>query len=62
MILDQAVLLSSLQELSIVLGFLGEESFKRTSIPDRILLLLFRLLLGPALNIFSRARVGLLEK
>jgi cell volume regulation protein A len=43
--------------LVIFLGFLGEEFFKRTSIPDPILLLLFGVLLGPVLNFFSRGEL-----
>ena len=38
----------------IVLGFLGEEFFKRTSIPDSILLLLFGVLLGPIFQLFAQ--------
>jgi cell volume regulation protein A len=37
----------------IILGFLGEEFFKRTSIPDSILLLLFGVLLGPIFQLFA---------
>ena len=37
----------------IVLGFLGEEFFNRTSIPDSILLLLFGVLLGPIFQLFA---------
>ena len=37
----------------IILGFLGEEFFNRTSIPDSILLLLFGLLLGPIFQLFA---------
>jgi cell volume regulation protein A len=37
----------------IILGFLGEEFFKRTSIPDSILLLLFGVLLGPVFQLFA---------
>jgi cell volume regulation protein A len=37
----------------IVLGFLGEEFFNRTSIPDSILLLLFGVLLGPVFRLFA---------
>jgi potassium/hydrogen antiporter len=55
--LDPAVLAFLVAGLVIVLGFLGEEFFKRTSIPDPILLLLFGLLLGPVLNIFSREQL-----
>jgi potassium/hydrogen antiporter len=52
--LDVAVLAFLVAGLIIVLGYLGEEFFKRTSIPDPILLLLFGVLLGPVLNVFSR--------
>jgi potassium/hydrogen antiporter len=55
--LDPAVLAFLVAGLVIVLGFLGEEFFKRTSIPDPLLLLLFGLLLGPVLNIFSREQL-----
>jgi cell volume regulation protein A len=37
----------------IILGFLGEEFFNRTSIPDSILLLLFGVLLGPVFQLFA---------
>jgi cell volume regulation protein A len=37
----------------IILGFLGEEFFKRTSIPDSIFLLLFGVLLGPIFQLFA---------
>jgi cell volume regulation protein A len=37
----------------IVLGFLGEEFFNRTSIPDSIFLLLFGVLLGPIFHLFA---------
>jgi cell volume regulation protein A len=37
----------------IILGFLGEEFFNRTSIPDSILLLLFGVLLGPIFQLFA---------
>jgi len=39
--------------LIIILGFLGEEFFNRTSIPDSILLLLFGVLLGPIFQLFA---------
>jgi Na+:H+ antiporter len=55
--LDPAVLAFLVAGLVIVLGFLGEEFFRRTSIPDPILLLLFGLLLGPVLNIFSHEQL-----
>ena len=41
----------------IVLGFLGEEFFKRTSIPDSILLLLFGVLLGPVIQLFPQEQL-----
>jgi cell volume regulation protein A len=41
----------------IVLGFLGEEFFKRTSIPDSILLLLFGVLLGPIFQLFAQEQL-----
>jgi cell volume regulation protein A len=37
----------------IILGFLGEEFFNRTSIPDSILLLLFGVMLGPIFQLFA---------
>ena len=43
--------------LVIVLGFIGEEFFKRTSIPDPLLLLLFGVLLGPVLNVFYSSAI-----
>ena len=39
--------------LIIILGFLGEEFFKRTSIPDPLLLLLFGVVLGPVFHLFA---------
>jgi cell volume regulation protein A len=41
----------------IVLGFLGEEFFNRTSIPDSILLLLFGVLLGPIFQLFAQQQL-----
>ena len=38
----------------IILGFLGEEFFNRTSIPDSIFLLLFGVLLGPIFQLFAQ--------
>jgi cell volume regulation protein A len=38
----------------IILGFLGEEFFNRTSIPDSILLLLFGVILGPIFHLFPQ--------
>lgn len=52
--MDLTALAFLVAALIIVLGFLGEEFFNRTSIPDPILLLLFGVLLGPIFHIFSR--------
>jgi cell volume regulation protein A len=41
----------------IILGFLGEEFFNRTSIPDSILLLLFGVLLGPVFQLFPQEQL-----
>lgn len=38
----------------IILGFLGEEFFNRTSIPDALFLLLLGLILGPIFQLFAR--------
>lgn len=38
----------------VILGFLGEEFFNRTSIPDSLLLLLFGVLLGPIFQLFAQ--------
>lgn len=38
----------------IILGFLGEEFFNRTSIPDALFLLLIGLILGPIFQLFAR--------
>jgi cell volume regulation protein A len=51
--LDPVVLAFVVSGTIIILGFLGEEFFKRTGIPDPILLLLFGVLLGPVSNVFS---------
>jgi potassium/hydrogen antiporter len=56
--LDPAVLAFLVAGLVIVLGFIGEEFFKRTSIPDPLLLLLFGVLLGPVLNVFSHQQLS----
>ena len=56
--MDPAVLAFLVAGLVIVLGFLGEEFFKRTSIPDPILLLLFGVLLGPILNVFTHDQLS----
>ena len=55
--MDPAVLAFLIAGLVVVLGFIGEEFFKRTSIPDPLLLLLFGVLLGPVLNIFSHEQL-----
>jgi potassium/hydrogen antiporter len=55
--LDPAVLAFLVAGLIIVLGFLGEEFFKRTGIPDPLLLLLFGVMLGPVLNVFSHEQL-----
>lgn len=41
-----------------MLGFLGEEFFKRTSVPDPLFLLLFGVLLGPILNVFTHEQLS----
>jgi cell volume regulation protein A len=55
--LDPVVLAFVVAGTIIILGFLGEEFSKRTSIPDPILLLLFGVLLGPVFNVFSREQL-----
>jgi cell volume regulation protein A len=52
--LDPAVIAFLVAAVIIILGFLGEEFFKRTSIPDSILLLLFGVLLGPIFQLFAQ--------
>jgi cell volume regulation protein A len=51
--LDPAVIAFLVAAVIIILGFLGEEFFNRTSIPDSILLLLFGVLLGPVFQLFA---------
>jgi cell volume regulation protein A len=51
--LDPAVIAFLVAAVIIILGFLGEEFFNRTSIPDSILLLLFGVLLGPIFHLFA---------
>lgn len=41
----------------IILGFLGEEFFNRTSIPDSIFLLLFGVVLGPVFHLFAQEQL-----
>jgi cell volume regulation protein A len=55
--LDPAVMAFLVAGVIIVLGFLGEEFFKRTSIPDSILLLLFGVLLGPIFQLFAQEQL-----
>jgi len=52
--LDPAVIAFLVAGIIIILGFLGEEFFNRTSIPDSILLLLFGVLLGPIFQLFAQ--------
>jgi cell volume regulation protein A len=52
--LDVAVLAFLVAGIIIILGFLGEEFFKRTSIPDPLLLLLLGVLLGPIFQFFAQ--------
>jgi cell volume regulation protein A len=55
--LDPAVVAFLVAGVIIILGFLGEEFFKRTSIPDSILLLLFGVLLGPIFQLFAHEQL-----
>jgi cell volume regulation protein A len=55
--MDPAVMAFLVAAVIIVLGFLGEEFFKRTSIPDSILLLLFGVLLGPIFQLFAQEQL-----
>jgi potassium/hydrogen antiporter len=52
--LDPAVIAFLVAGIIIILGFLGEEFFNRTSIPDSILLLLFGVFLGPIFQLFAQ--------
>ena len=52
--MDPAVVAFLVAGIIIILGFLGEEFFKRTSIPDSIFLLLFGVLLGPIFQLFAK--------
>ena len=56
--MDPVVLAFVVAGTIIILGFLGEEFSKRTSIPDPILLLLFGVLLGPVFNMFSQEQLS----
>jgi len=51
--LDATALAFLVGALIIVLGFLGEEFFKRTSVPEPIFLLLFGVILDPVLHLFT---------
>jgi cell volume regulation protein A len=51
--LDPAIIAFLVAAIIIILGFLGEEFFNHTSIPDSILLLLFGVLLGPVFQLFA---------
>jgi Na+:H+ antiporter len=55
--LDQVVLAFAVAGTVIILGFLGEEFFKRTGIPDPILLLLLGVFLGPVFNVFPHEQL-----
>ena len=55
--MDPAVIAFLVAAVIIILGFLGEEFFKRTSIPDSILLLLFGVLLGPIFKLFAHEQL-----
>ncbi len=52
--MDPAVIAFLVAGIIIILGFLGEEFFNRTSIPDSILMLLFGVLLGPIFQLFAQ--------
>lgn len=52
--MDVAVLAFLVAAVIIILGFLGEEFFKRTSIPDPLLLLLLGVLMGPIFQFFAQ--------
>ena len=52
--MDVAVLAFLVAGIIIILGFLGEEFFKRTSIPDPLLLLLLGVLMGPIFQFFAQ--------
>ena len=51
--MDATALAFLVGALIIVLGFLGEEFFKRTSVPEPIFLLLFGVILDPVLHLFT---------
>jgi potassium/hydrogen antiporter len=53
-VLDAVLLAFLVAGTVLILGYLGEEFFKKTSIPDPLILLIFGLFLGPLLNVFPR--------
>jgi cell volume regulation protein A len=55
--LEAAVVAFLVAAVIIILGFLGEEFFNRTSIPDSILLLLFGVILGPIFHLFAHEQL-----
>jgi cell volume regulation protein A len=55
--LDPTVIAFLVAAVIIILGFLGEEFFSRTSIPDAIFLLLLGLMLGPIFQLFVQAEL-----
>ena len=55
--MDPAVVAFLVAAVIIILGFLGEEFFNRTSIPDSILLLLFGVILGPIFHLFAHEQL-----
>jgi cell volume regulation protein A len=52
--LDPAIIAFLVAAVIIILGFLGEEFFNRTSIPDAIFLLLLGVMLGPIFQLFAQ--------
>jgi len=52
--LDIVVLAFLVAAVIIIFGFLGEEFFKRTGIPDPLLLLLLGVLMGPIFQLFAQ--------
>jgi potassium/hydrogen antiporter len=52
--LDPTVIAFLVAAIIIILGFLGEEFFNRTSIPDAIFLLLLGVMLGPIFQLFAQ--------
>ena len=52
--MDVVIIAFLVAAVIIILGFLGEEFFKRTSIPDPLLLLLVGVVMGPIFNFFAQ--------